>query len=90
MKNETDNALICVSCKQPLEVGYIWLSAQNAELRWQKNKPDLSAWRFWSMSEGEELLKSNIRLFPKTLRKAYRCVKCDSLTIEHISKELTS
>ncbi|WP_420627687.1 PF20097 family protein [Candidatus Leptofilum sp.] len=90
MKSNTVNSLACASCKKPLEAGYIWLSAQNAELRWQIDKPDLSAWRFWSMSKGKKLLKSNVRLFPKTLRKAYRCVECDSLTIEHISKEFTS
>ncbi len=89
MNDNTSNLLACTFCKKPMEEGYIWLAAQNAELRRQRDKPNLSALRFWSMSQGEKLLVSNARIFPKTIRRAYRCVECDNLTIEHISKEFT-
>jgi hypothetical protein len=57
MNNQTNNLPVCTFCKEPMEEGYIWLAAQNAELRWQIEKPSLSAWRFWSMSQGEKLLQ---------------------------------
>jgi hypothetical protein len=90
MNNDKHNLQTCPFCMKAMDLGYIWLAAaQSAELRWQKDKPNLSAWKFWSMSRGEKLLKSNGRLFPKTIRRAYRCSECNTLIIEQITKEFT-
>jgi hypothetical protein len=89
MNNETVNPIICGVCGEAMHGGYVWLAAaRGGTIQWMSERPALSAWRIWTGDQGERLLASCDFGFPKTLRRAHRCPKCQTLTIEQIDKQL--
>ncbi|GAA5506730.1 hypothetical protein Rcae01_02183 [Novipirellula caenicola] len=63
-----------------MESGYAWVAHIFAGgLVWQKSKPDL---KFWRPSPGKTVIHSYVFNESRSLRPAYRCPECESITIQ--------
>ena len=76
----TDSLANCPFCNSQMESGYAWVtSVIGGGLCWQKTKPELSALR---PSPGEVVVHSHVFRDSQSLRPAYRCSECESVTIQ--------
>jgi len=70
----------CPFCAVEMEAGYVWVAHIFAGgLCWQQSKPKLA---FWKPSPGQSVLQSHMFNESRSLRPAFRCTKCESVTIQ--------
>ncbi|WP_414655190.1 PF20097 family protein [Fuerstiella marisgermanici] len=76
--SETEPA--CPFCSTPMDPGFAWIAHIFAGgLVWQRTKPELAAWR---PSPGQTIIHSHIFNESRSLRPAFRCPECESITIQ--------
>ena len=76
----SETEMPCPFCQTPMRAGFVWVSHVFAGcLTWAEEEPSLA---FWKPSPGEAVFHSTFLNPGKSVRGAFRCPECSTMTIK--------